>query len=64
MGVAKYNWMRQEVELRVSMKALSFEDRRELLNDLITTLCENLDDQDNKELATAIVGSIGLALLQ
>ena len=38
--------MREEMELRVKLKELSQQDRRELIDDLINRLCEDIGRED------------------
>jgi hypothetical protein len=66
MGVAKYNWMREEMELRVKLKELSQQDRKELIDDLICRLCEDIRREDPYWVvfARGIEESITQALLQ
>lgn len=42
MGIVKYNWLREEIELRVKLKELPQQDRRELIDDLIRNLCDEV----------------------
>lgn len=51
--MVKYNWMREEIEIRAKLKELPQQERRELIDDLINRLCEDIGREDPYWVAVA-----------
>jgi hypothetical protein len=62
--VLKYNWMREEVESRTKLSELSQQDRKELIDDLINRLCDDISRKDPYWVAFAkdVQESLNIAL--